>query len=199
MERDYQFYVFDFIDDGFSTVAEMALEYPSRIAHWMSKDPAALASFFDFAGSFDLQAIDVNLERVLRLYDMQSGHPIDASHPDWDEALEYCFKQLRPEAFHTFMDLFDGIDQRLGQSASIEQWSLICQFLIRGAQTTDSGAHWQSACALWVAMFDTFYLGMQQGESELVSIRSAPIRSPTVSLRTRCRILERRANREPSR
>ena len=163
-ERDYEFYVFDFVNGRHSDVPEQSAgEYARTISAWLaSDDPERVEGLHEFAALFGCSAIGPELAHILRLHRLDRGEGGDLAIADIREALEFADGYAPPAALSRVIEAAgrDGGAGYLAASTPVQDWALVIRLL---ARRTDNPEHRAHAWRTWVRAFDVFVLQRRGG------------------------------------
>lgn len=185
-ERKYQFYLFDFVVNGHSTVPEDGAEYADTIATWMAAEPSHTEGLHAFAGLFKHREISPRLHQILQLYRLvELGEKLTVPASELHSIFNFVQAYAQPQALKQVLDVVsNNVDLVLGASAEPEDWAMVISFLAAGAASTGDSKLLQRAACVWVDTFDTFVVGQQRGEGAVMAARSELARAIGPDART---------------
>ena len=166
-ERDYQFYVFDFVTGRHSDVSKDAVgqEYAATLSEWLASDPGRVKNFHSFAERFGGNAIGPELVNVLRLHRLNGGGGRHLAITYILDALEYADHHAPPDVLSGVIEAAGraGGARYLRESNPVDDWALVIRFLAGQARKMDSAEYSAYAWRTWVRAFDVFVLRRRGG------------------------------------
>ena len=165
-ERDYQFYVFDFVTGRHSDVSEdSAGDYAGTLSEWLASEPERVKDFHAHAERFGGNAIGPELVNVLRLYRLNRGEGRHLAMADLRDALEFADRHAPPDVLSGVIEATGrgGGAGYLDESNPPGDWALVIRFLSGQARKADNAKYDAYAWRAWVRAFDVFVLKRRGG------------------------------------
>ena len=161
-ERDYRFYVFDFVAGAHSDVPEdasrpFAGEYAGCVAEWMASNPDRLENFHAFAAQFDHTGLGPGLLHMLRLYRLQTSAGARLPICELLPVLKFARDHLPADRFGPVVEAA-ATDRVLDECVRVDDWETLIRFLIDGAARTKNLKHLRCAWRAWTRAFESLVL-----------------------------------------
>jgi hypothetical protein len=135
-EREYQFYVFDFMAGKHSSIDSLN-EYAITVSTWMSEQPERLQQFYEFTKLFKQDTVNNELLSMLHLFQFTLDDTTVVKEQDLGDLLAFANSYTKPEHFARILQVMGSIAGKLlddGNASTIKHLAVFLEELIASIQ-----------------------------------------------------------------
>lgn len=149
-QRNYQFYMFDFVKNRHSNIAETGPDYAQLVVGWMATDPDRLSEFHAFMQSFEHCGLDQELFWAARLFQLKN-RDFEPTSEEWAAIISFADRFVIAQAREPLLEI---MAQNLSWLRTSQDYAALIRFLAKGAALSGRREHRRLAFGVWLAMVD---------------------------------------------
>ncbi|MBE8233683.1 MAG: hypothetical protein HAW67_08090, partial [Endozoicomonadaceae bacterium] len=135
-EREYQFYVFDFVGNEYSQMKKISNDYAEIIANWMLNEPKKLSDFHQFSYWFKHQNLNEELIWMMRLFQLKSGEEFNFGENELSQILAFANSFTKDDKIEHILDIISHNTQDLVDTDDYSIIIILTSFFIKAAKQT---------------------------------------------------------------
>lgn len=171
-ERQYQFYVFDFIDNQFSDTKKQPGDYANIVSTWMAEQPETLNKFHRFCGLFNHDDLNDGLLSILCLFQLSIGEKTKLDEDELVNVLRFVNSQAKESAFEKVFDVLSSVAKFLVESEDSTSMVHLARFFLKSAYATKNSKYRESAYLLMIRMLDKIMFQHNGSIDEVIKLRA---------------------------
>lgn len=171
-ERQYQFYVFDFIDNQFSDIKKQLDDYANIVSTWMAEQPEMFNKFHKFCGLFNHDDLNDGLLSMLCLFQLSIGEKTKLEEDELVNVLRFVNSQAKESAFEKVFDVLSSVAKLLVESEDSTSMAHLARFFLKGACASQNSKYRESAYLLMIRMLDKIMFQHNGSIDEVIKLRT---------------------------
>jgi len=171
-ERQYQFYVFDFIDNHFSDIKKQLGDYANIVSTWMAEQPETLKNFHRFCDLFNYDDLNDGLLSMLCLFRLSIGEKTKLEEDELVNVLRFVNSQAKESAFEKVFDVLRSAAKLLMQSEDCISMAHLARFFLKGACASQNSKYRESAYLLMIRVLDKIMFQHNGSMDEVIKLRA---------------------------
>ncbi len=163
IQREYQFFMFDYLHGQNSQIAKDSIDYAETVSSWMTTDPKTLAEFHEFAAHFRGGEVGPELDALVHAFQLSRGVKITLGSGQRSELLMFIDQRSTVAGRNEVLPAVASLAASLPSGATAEEYSALIRVLSRSAALNNSTEYRQLAFGVWCDFYDEigFYIGSE--------------------------------------